>query len=229
MALALCVAAVAGAAAAADFYLDPDLGDLKPEDRVVIAHPQPVQLLFQFETKGAPNARATKAVKDKVVETVKASGLFSDVSDQPQADGAILSITIDDAVNADDMKSAERQGFMTGLTFGMAASTAVDHYNCVIDFVAGPAAPKLTRTSHHDLTFQMGLSKTPPTGLVKMANATDAVNTMVRQVIATPLNDLAKDPGFASADAPAAASPATPPTPAVDPATPPPNAAPAQS
>ena len=54
---------------------------MKPEQKVTIAHPQPVQLLVQFKTKGSPNAQVTKQIKPDVVSAVKDSGLFSEVSD----------------------------------------------------------------------------------------------------------------------------------------------------
>jgi hypothetical protein len=74
---AIILGVVAGVApAAAATYVDAGTPDVKPEDKVVVPHPQPVQLIFQFETKGAPNGRATKFLKDQIFDTVKTSGLF---------------------------------------------------------------------------------------------------------------------------------------------------------
>ncbi len=193
--LGLAVLAWAGAAAAAT-YVDDSLPDVKPEDRVVVAHPQPVQLLFKFETKGAPNDRATKIVKPTAVDAVKASGLFSEVSDGPTANGAVLSIVVDNVVDPKELQAAEGKGFVTGLTFFVAGSNVKDHYVCTIDYVSGPAAPKITRTAHHGVTTQMGMINSPPPNSVKIGSIKDAVFTMVRQIISNPLNDLARDPAF---------------------------------
>src|SRR6185312_2695404 len=56
VAFAAVTAAVSPAAAGS--FLDNTLGEVKPEDRIVIANPKPVQLLFEFQSNGAPNAKA---------------------------------------------------------------------------------------------------------------------------------------------------------------------------
>jgi hypothetical protein len=209
--LVLAMASVATAASAAA-YIGDGITDLKPEDKVVIASPQPVQLIFQFQTKGAPNARATKLLKQKVVDTVKASGLFSTVSDDAVPNGAILSITINDIASPADMADAEGKGAVTGATFFVVGSNIADHYLCTLDYVGSPTAPKIERTAHHSVIIQMGMINKPPEHAVKIGSANDAVFTMVSQIVANPLNDVAKDPGFSGAAAapapPAATTPA---------------------
>ena len=195
------MAASAGTAAAGSF-VDATLGDVKAEDKVVVLHPQPVQLLFQFHTKGAPNARATKELKDKVVETVKASGLFSDVSDSATANGAILNIVLDDVVDPGEMADAEGKGFVTGATFFIAGSTVKEHYLCTVDYVASPTAPKITRTARHAVVMQIGLINSTPQNVVKAASIKEAIYTMTRQIVANPLNAIAADPGFQGAPTP---------------------------
>jgi hypothetical protein len=203
---------IAGAARAA-IYVDQSLPDLKPEELAAVANPGPVQLLFQFKTKGAANARATKAVKPKVIEAVKASGLFTEVSDAPQPNGAILSISIDDT---GDTAAAARSGFVTGLTFGLKGSAVADNYEAVADYVPSPGAAKLTKVAHHRLITTIGLTDAPP-NMDKAANTNEAVFTMVRQVVSHDLNDLAKDPAFApAAPAPVQAAPEAPAAPAAD-------------
>src|SRR3954469_1808285 len=51
------------------------------------AAPMPVQLVFQFETKGVANSRATEHLKTQIADEVKASGLFSAVQDTPAPGG----------------------------------------------------------------------------------------------------------------------------------------------
>src|SRR3569832_302720 len=75
MLLALGMAATPRSAAAAA-YVGSALAELKPEDKVVVAHPQPVQLIFEFHTKGAPNARVFLVLFVLVVEADFVCGLF---------------------------------------------------------------------------------------------------------------------------------------------------------
>ena len=219
--LAIGVLAAPSPASAAS-YVDASVTDLKPEDKVVVAHPQAVQLLFEFKTKGAVNGRATKVLMDKVVDAVKASGLFSDVGTAPVANGAVLSITIDNVIEPGEMSAAAGKGFVTGATFFVAGSTIKENYLATIEYIPGPGAPTITRTQRHALYTQMGLINSPPQNAVKVGSITDAVYTMTRQIVANPLNEAAKDPGFAGA-APAALAVAAP---ATSGATTPPTAAP---
>jgi hypothetical protein len=79
---AFAVALLAPSTAWAGAYLDiSGIHELQPQERLAIANPQPVQILFQFQTNGAPNGRATGVLKKMVTDDVKASGLFSDVGD----------------------------------------------------------------------------------------------------------------------------------------------------
>ena len=52
-----------------------------------------VQLLFDFQTKGVDNARATSALRTRVADQIAASGVFDKVSETPVAGGALLTIT----------------------------------------------------------------------------------------------------------------------------------------
>jgi len=222
LALALLLAGglsvAAGQRASAAAFVDAGLGDVAAEKKVVVANPQPVQLLFQFDTKGAPNLQATKFVKQVVVDTVKASGVFSEVSEGPTANGAILNVVIDNVVDDAEMKAAVGSGFATGLTLGLAGTTARDHYNCTVEYVGGPSAAKITRTAQHAILIQLGLINSTPPNAVKVEGGTKgAVFTMTRQIVANPLNALAADPAFSSAGGPAppvetATSPAAPAT-----------------
>jgi hypothetical protein len=231
--LAVMLAVGGGGRASAASFVDAGLPDVPADKRVVIAHPQPVQLLFQFHTKGAPNLQATKLVKQPVVDAVKASGLFSAVSEDPAPNGAVLNVIIDNIVDPDDLRAAEANGVKTGATLFIAGSTVRDHYVATLDYIGGPTAPKITRTASHSLLVQMGLINSAPANAVKVdGGIKGALFTMARQIVSNPLNALASDPGFApAADAPAGnatAPPAAAPAPApADPAAPTTPAAPA--
>jgi len=208
-----------GQSALAASYVDPALKDVPAEARVTKASPQPVQILFQFQTDGAPNERATKYLKTLVIDTVTASGLFSEVSETPVASGAVISVTINNVVK--DLKDATAQGFVTGLTFGLKGSLVTDHYTCTVEYVGGPDAEKISRSVNHAIHTTLGI-KTPPEGMVKSKNIAEAVTTMARQAVSNSLNQVAADPAFGGIvpAAPAPAAPAEAPAPAAPAATP---------
>ena len=215
IAVALVVVALAGQAFAGVF-VGKELTDLKPEQRVTVAHPQPVQVLFQFQTKGAPNARATKFTKQVVLDTVKQSGLFTDITDGPAPNGAILNIVVNNVVKKQEMQNAEAKGFGTGLTLGLVGSNVWDHYTSEIDYVASPTASKITRTADHALAIQLGfITKAPSDGVPVEGGIKGAVFTMVRQIVANPLNAVGADPAFQAAAAPDAAPSVNAPPPAL--------------
>jgi hypothetical protein len=197
--IALAVGVAGGASAAT--YLGSALTEVKPADRVSIANPHPVQLLFQFQTKGAPNARATKLVQQQVTDAVKAAGLFSDVSTTATSNGAILSLSINDVASPKDMRSAEAKGFATGATFFIAGSNVYDHYICTAEYVASPTAAKISKTAEQTLIFQLGLINSAPADAVKVGSLKEGIALMIRQLVGNSLNDVGKDPGFQVADA----------------------------
>lgn len=223
------IVAVPGAASAAS-YVTRGVGVVTPEQKVAVPSPQPVQLVFSFVTTNQPNPRATKMLKERVTAAVRASGVFSEVSDAPVASGATLTIVIH---NHGDMNNAVQQGVVTGLTFGLAGSSVSDLYDCSLEFKGGPDAATITKTLRHELITTIGI-KSAPANADKAKNATEGIYTIVDQSIARLLNDLAGDQTFNPA-APAPMAPATPadtqPAPATEPVAPAPEtpAAPAAS
>ncbi|MDB5424066.1 MAG: hypothetical protein JWQ29_1482 [Phenylobacterium sp.] len=210
-ATAATLVAVSGSGAHAATFVDAGLPEVAADKRVVIANPQPVQLLFQFQTKGAPNAQATKLVKPSVVDAVKASGLFSEVSEGPASNGAVLNVIIDNVVEPGAMTAAAGKGAVTGATLFIAGSTIQEHYASSIDYIGGTSAPKITRTARHSIYTQMGMINSPPPNGVKVEGGLKgAVFLMARQIVSNPLNDLASDPAFAPPFAPPLANLASP-------------------
>ena len=198
--------------AAAAGYVGAELMDVKPEAKVTVASPQPVQLLFNFATKGAPNKQATKFTKEEVLKTVKASGLFSEVSEAPTPNGAILSVTIDNTVAPGAMNEAAAKGVVTGATLFIVGSNTRDYYTATVEYVSGPSAAKITKTANHAIVTQLGIVNSTPTDAVKVeGGAKGAVFTMVRQIVSNPLNEVARDPAFGPA-APSELAPAAVPT-----------------
>lgn len=180
-------------------YVDPTLGDVKPEQRVTVANPKPVQLVFEFQTKGALSARATKEIAPQVKELVATSGNFSEVSSEPVANGALLAITINNVPE----ENAAGQGFATGLTLGLAGSTVTDFYVATAKYAASAGSATTTAETKHALHSVVGAGGAP-NGLTASKSPVEAVSTVMRQIVQHLLNDIAKAQ-TAAASSPAAA------------------------
>jgi hypothetical protein len=178
----------------ASVYVDTNIKELTPAERVSVANPQPVQLLFEFQTKGVQNGQATDLLKDAVWNTVRGSGLFSQVGEGPAANGALLHITINNVPLSDD---AFAKGFVTGFTFGLVGNTVGDGYVCTVDYLSGPNAQKITTITRDAIYTSLGATASTPQHAQKVAGFTEAANLMARKIVGNGLNDLAKAPGFA--------------------------------
>jgi hypothetical protein len=190
--VALAAAALTAAPpATASTWIDSIMGELKPEEKVIVADPQPVQLLVEWRNNGGTDPKATAYTTPMVAEEVKASRVFGAISQTPVANGAKLSILVNDVTD----NNAARKGFTAGLTFGIAGVVAGDNYDITIRFVPARGAAPITRTLHHRLVTKFG-NKTLPPNLVQVKSVTIGVQTIIRQFVAHGLNDIAKDPAF---------------------------------
>ncbi len=176
----------------ATHYVDTALKDVPAEKMKKVDTPKPVQLLFEFQSKGASSPVATTQLKPQVVEIVKKTGLFSTVSDAPVANGTVLSIVVNNVPLSDDAAS---KGFVTGLTFGLAGSAVTDGYICTVSYIADNGTPKISKTVRHAIHTTLG-AKGAPTNAVKSASIQDAIETMMRQIVTNGVNDVATDPSF---------------------------------
>ena len=158
-------------------YVDPALPMVTKADVGQVAAPTPVQILFEFRTKGSSNARATEQVKPRIVAVVAESGLFSAVSSTAgnQGGAGVLTITIDNVPLTDN---AAAKGFGTGLTFGLAGSTVTDGYTATATYTRDG---KTTEVSvKHALHSTIGNASGPP-GLKPM-DMQSAVNQIMDQL-----------------------------------------------
>ena len=194
----LVLAALLGAtpAAAARFYVTNMLGELDPASKVRVAEPRPVQLLFTFQTDGAPNMRATNYVKEQVSTEVRGSGLFSEVAATPAASGAVLSVTINNITE----RGAAGRGARVGLTLGLTGTTVTDSYEVTFEYLSGANAAPIRKVVRHAIRATIGRTD-PPADATRVRNAEEAVRTIVRQTLAHGLNQLAGDPAFVPAAA----------------------------
>ncbi len=112
-------------------YVDPALPKVARNDLTAVAQPRPVQVLFEFHSKGNANAQATAMAQPRVMNVVSASGLFTSASAQAGApDAGVLKIIIDNVPG----DGAVAKGVGTGLTFGLAGSQVTDGYVCTVSY-----------------------------------------------------------------------------------------------
>jgi hypothetical protein len=171
-------------------YIDPALPTVNPEELRASGKPQPVHLMVEFRTKGAPNARGTELAKPVVLDTVRSTGLFSDVAESPVPGGRVLTIVID---NIEVTKDAAAKGFATGLTFGLAGSMVTDGYVCKATYTAPGSAPR-SKEVNHALHTTIGNAEGPP-GLKPMPPS-EAFPVIVRQLTLNALRAIRGDGGL---------------------------------
>ena len=180
-------------------YVDNGLQQASLEDVRKPARPTDVQLLFQFQTKGTANAKATDVLRKEVGELISSSGLFATLGSEPALSGAILSVTINN-VPITSQNDAVAHGFATGLTFGLVGSAVTDGYVCTMEFLPPGVANKVSATSRHAIHSTMGAKGAPPNG-IKAKSIDEAVHTMTRQIVLDGLKQLSADPVFAAQEA----------------------------
>jgi hypothetical protein len=189
MLLIACVAAATALTGCASFYVDTATKEVPVAEYKKPAELKPVQLLFEFQTKGALNTRATEVLKAQIAEQVKSSGLFSEVQDKAVNGGATLSITLNNVPLTDN---AFGKGFVTGLTFGLAGSQVSDGYVCTAKYISDARPTPIVKVARHAIHTNVGAGSAPPNA-IKADSIDAAVRTMTRQIVSTALNDLSQD------------------------------------
>lgn len=190
----VCVAAAVVLTGCASHYVDGATREINASEYRKPATPKPVQVAFEFQTKGVANAQATKVLQPKVIEKVKASGLFASVEEKPVQGGALLSVKLNNVPLTDDIF---QKGFVTGLTFGLAGSQASDGYICTVSYMGEGQSSPIVKTARHAIHTTMGATAQPGNAR-KAASIEEAVFSMVSQIMSNALNDLSKDPAFAA-------------------------------
>lgn len=191
-ALGLCLTTATLLGGCASAYLDGNTKEIPSAQFKKPASPAPVQVLFDFQTKGVANAQATALLRDRVIAQVKSSGLFSEVGSAAVTNGAVLSITLNNVPMSDDAFS---KGFVTGLTFGLAGSQVSDGYICTATYRSADGAAPVTKQARHAIHTTMGAAATPGNA-TKMPDHKEAAIQMTTQVVSHVLNDLSQDASF---------------------------------
>lgn len=178
---------IANPAHAAKVYVDRTLGDVSAEQKITFPEPKPVQVIFEFRTKGLANAKATNYLKDIVQRKLWESGYFSQVSTSPVEGGATLIMTMDNIPE----KDAAGKGVKLGLTLGLAGVKVSDFYVSSFEYSAAPGAAPFKVEVMHAIHTTIGKKPDETIGeLVK--NQDEAIEIVVHQVVAHGMNGIAK-------------------------------------
>lgn len=155
-------------------YVDTALPVVGKGDLVAPATPRPVQVAFEFRTKGAVNASATSQIKPRVITVASESGLFSAVSSaaSDSADAGVLTVVIDNVPITDN---AAAKGFGTGLTFGAVGSMVTDGYVATAKYQRNGVTTEVT--ARHALHTTIG-NKAGPEGLAPVTMQQGAETVM---------------------------------------------------
>ena len=175
-------------------YLDPKTKEIPVSEFKHVDQPKPVHMVVEFQTKGAPNARATTFVMNPVTEEVKASALFGLLDAPSGPDVALLSITINNVAVAGSEDAASK-GFATGFTFGLVGTAVSDGYICTVSYLAPGRKEPVVKTARHMIHTTIG-NASPPPDAIPMENSREAVTLMVRQILSHALHDLSVDAAF---------------------------------
>jgi hypothetical protein len=182
---------------AAKWFVDNSLGDVKPEERVTVTTPQPVQLIFEFQRDGKAVPAAVKQIKPMILDALKERGIFSEVSDKPAASGAILSIVINNVVNKEELARLKKKAFGAGLSFGLGSGVvATDRYFISFELIPATSKPSIKAMVEHAIHMKYGNTSAEIPG-TQVKNVVEAVRGMVKQSVAKGVNVLVADPGFA--------------------------------
>jgi hypothetical protein len=197
----LLAVSISAPAIAAKWFIDNALGDVKPEERVTITAPQPVQIIFEFQRDGKAVPAAVKQVKPMVLEVLKERGFFSEVSDKPTANGALLNIVINNVINKEELAKLKKKAFGAGLTFGLGSGlVATDRYFVNFELIPAAGKPSIKTSLEHAIHMKYGKSEAEIPG-TEVKKAMDAVRGMVKQSVSKGMNTIAADPGFSAMSA----------------------------
>ncbi|HLX79416.1 MAG TPA: hypothetical protein VKS43_02405 [Burkholderiales bacterium] len=185
--LALVVVGILLSACVPTMYVDKTLPPASKSDVATTAAPQPVQLLYEFQTRGSANARATESTRERVFNVAKESGLFSVVSGEPQANQHRLTVVIN---NVPITQDAVSKGVGVGLTFGLVGAVVTDGYECKAVLTIPGAAP-VTLEYRHAIHSALG-NTAPPPGLTPEPSPRDAVTKLLNQLMWSIMRDLSK-------------------------------------
>jgi hypothetical protein len=176
---ALCVMlSIATPAQAARFYVDNKLGNVA--NRATLTAPGPVQVVVEFQINGARNERGTKDARKMVMAELAKLPYLPQVSDKPAANGALLTVKINNIFSEAERKAAMKSAFASGFTFG--ASDTI-----VRDTGAAPVASEVK----HSLITTLGKGSDASFG-IEYKKPNEAVSVLLGQTLDHGLDAIAR-------------------------------------
>lgn len=167
----------------------PSSGYAKP------AQPHPVQVAFEFRTRGVANDRATALLRETAIQQVRESGLFSRIDLEPSPEGGLLALSLDNVVDPEE--SPRMKGVVTGATFFLVKNFVTDNYICTARYVGPNGTSPLEYTVRHALHTSIGaVGGSPPPGAVQATDARQAIETILKQALSQVLDSISRDPKF---------------------------------
>jgi hypothetical protein len=172
-------------------YVDPTLPQVAKADIAATANPRPVQVAFEFRTKGSANAAATAELQPRAVAVAAESGLFSTVTREAAGpDAGLLTVVIDNVPL--DGENAAAEGFGTGLTLGAVGSMVTDRYVSTMTYSRDGETTSVD--VRHAIHTTVG-NHAGPAGLTPMTPL-EAVHQVIDQIIWNGLDQLADKRAF---------------------------------
>jgi hypothetical protein len=165
-------------------FVDPTLPQVEMTAIKVPANPQPVQLFFEFKTKGNVNSTATEVFRPKIVALFERSKCFSQVTSTDTANGRSIFLTIDNFPVTNDPGG---EGVKVGLTFGLVGTIVTDGYK-LEGSIKEAGKPPVKKSYTHALHTTLG-NKEGPAGLTPMTTE-QGFDSVFEQLIMSFLRDL---------------------------------------
>lgn len=184
-----CILSFGAPALAAKFYVDRALGDVA--QRAAMTAPGPVQVLVEFQTNGVRNEKASKQAAKMVMAELGKLPYLSRISDKPVANGALLTVKINNIFSPEERKRVMKAAFKTGLTFGAADTIVRDNYTMSFSYVPATGAAPITSSFNHVLVTTLGKGSDQSYG-VEYKKATEAVSALIGQTLDHGLDAIAR-------------------------------------
>lgn len=179
----------------ATHYVDGHTPELPSAAYVRPAQPHPVQVVFEFRSRGVPSAQGTGRLRERAIDQVRESGLFSRVDIEPSQGAGLLALSLDNVPDPDESPTAK--GIVTGATMFLVKSFVVDRYVCIARYVAADGSAPIEKSARHAIHSSIGaIGGAPPAGSTQARDVGQALAMVLKQSLSQVLDALSRDPDF---------------------------------